>query len=153
MAQITATGSPDALKNAVEKFAPGWTIAHCGTDMDPGLRAEVRGHKNVLVTHPLDRDTACVLSRKVDLPAGRRTTLKLTVGHHPDGDWDLLVKADMRELIRKTVGKATATDGWLDASVDLSEYAGKSVLIELVNKPTGWSWEAGYWAKISIETE
>jgi len=152
MARITFSDSRN-LKQAVEKFAPGWTIAHCGTDMDPGLRAEELGRKNVLLTHPLDKDTPCVLSRKVDIPAGKKTTLKLTVGHHPEGDWDLLVRADMRELLRKTIGKTTAANGWLDVSVDLSEYQGKSILLELYNQPTGWCFEGGYWAKISIETE
>jgi len=38
-------------------------------------------------------------------------------------------------------------------SFDLSEYAGKTVVIELCNQPTGWAWEAGYWAKISTETD
>jgi hypothetical protein len=153
MAQITASGSPDAAKKAVEKFAPGWSIAQCGTDMDPGLRAEEQGRKNVLVTHPLDKGTPCVLSRKVEIPAGKKTALKVTVGHHPDGDWELVVRADMRELLRKTVGKATATGGWLDVSVDFSEYAGKTVLIEIYNQPNGWSWEAAYWSRIAIESE
>jgi len=121
--------------------------------MNPGLRGEEMGRKNVLVTHPLDKDTPCVLSRKVDLPAGKKTTLRLAVGHHPEGDWDLLVRADMRELLRKTIGKTTAANGWLDVSVDLSEYQGKSILLELYNQPTGWCFEGGYWAKISIETE
>jgi hypothetical protein len=153
MAQITASGSPDSVKKAVDKFAPGWSIAQCGTDMDPGLRAEEHGRTNVLVTHPLDKGTPCVLSRKVEIPAGKKTTLKLTVGHHPDGDWDLVVRADMRELLRKTVGKGTATNGWLDVGVDFSEYAGKTVLIELYNQPTGWQWEAGYWAGIKLESQ
>jgi hypothetical protein len=150
MAQITAAGSPAAVKKAVEKFAPGWAVKQCGTDMDPGLRAEARGRKNVLVTHPLDRDTPCILSRKAAIPAGKRTTLALAVGHHPNGDWDLVVRADMRELLRKTVGQETATGGWMDVTVDLSEYAGRTVLIELYNQPTEWSWEAGYWAKIEL---
>ena len=153
MARITAPGSPNAVKKALDTFAPGWTIDHCGTDMDPGLRAQERGKQNVLVTHPLDQDTACVLSRKVEIPAGKKTALALTVGHHPDGDWDLVVRADMQEILRKTVGKTTATNGWLEVTVDLSQYAGKSILLELVNKPTGWAWEAGYWARISVETK
>jgi hypothetical protein len=37
--------------------------------------------------------------------------------------------------------------------VDLSEYQGKSVLMELYNQPTGWLNEAAYWEKITIETE
>jgi hypothetical protein len=86
-------------------------------------------------------------------PAGKKTMLRLTVGHHPDGDWDLVVRADERTLLSKTVGKATTGDGWLDVSVDVSKYAGKSVLVELENKPTGWFCEAGYWAKIAIESE
>ena len=152
MAKITYSESGN-LKKAVAKFAPGWAIANCGNDMEPGLRGEELGRKNVLLTHPLDKNAPCVLSRKVDIPAGKKTALKLTVGHHPEGDWDLVVRADMRELLRKTVGKSTATNGWLDVSVDLSEYQGKSILLELYNQPTGWCFEGGYWSMISIETK
>jgi hypothetical protein len=141
------------LKQDGDKFAPGWAIANCGSEMDPGLRGDERGHKNVLVTHPLDKDTPCVLSRKVEIPAGKKTALQLTVGRHPEGDWDLVVRADMRELLRKPVDKTTAANGWLDVAVDLSEYQGKSVLMELYNQPTGWSNEAGYWEKISLESK
>ena len=152
MTKITYSESGN-LKKAVAKFAPGWAIANCGSDMEPGLRGEELGRKNVLLTHPLDKNTPCVLSRRVDIPVGKKTGLKLTVGHHPEGDWDLVVRADMRELLRKTIGKTTATNGWLDVSVDLSEYQGKSVLLELYNQPTGWCFEGGYWAGISIKTE
>jgi hypothetical protein len=141
------------LKQDADKFAPGWAIANCGGEMDPGLRGDERGHKNVLVTHPLNKETPCVLSRKVEIPAGKKTAIKLTVGRHPEGDWDLVVRADMRELLRKPVDKTTAANGWLDLSVDLSEYQGKSVLMELYNQPTGWLNEAAYWEKITIETE
>ena len=149
-ALITAPSGPEAVRKAVEKFAPGWSVSQCGPEMEPGLRAEERGRANVLVTHPLDRDTPCVLSRKFAIPAEGRTMLRLTVGHHPDGDWDLVVRADMRELLRQTVGRATAKDGWLDLTIDLSEFAGREVFLELLNQPTGWSWEAGYWARLEV---
>ncbi|MEI7900303.1 MAG: ADP-ribosylglycohydrolase family protein [bacterium] len=152
MAKITYSESR-ILKKAVDKFAPGWAIANCGSEMDPGLRADERGHKNVLVTHPLNKETPCVLSRKVEIPAGKKTVIQLTVGRHSEGDWDLVVRADMRELLRKPVDKTTAANGWLDVSVDLSEYQGKSVLIELYNQPSGWCNEAAYWEKVSIVTE
>ncbi len=154
MNQITIPGSAVALKKDVHKLAPGWTIANCGIEMEPGLRDGELGRKNVLITHPLDKVTACVLSRMADIPAGKKTTLKLTVGHHPGGDWDLVVRADARELLHKTIGETTATNGWLDVSVDLSKHQGKSILLELYNQPVGnWCWEGGYWAGISIETE
>ncbi len=153
MAQITASGTPDTFKKAVEKFAPGWKADHCGSDMDPGLRAEERGRQNVLVTHPLDKDTACVLSRKVEVPPGRKSVLKLSVGHHPQGDWVLVVKADGKEILKQAVGKDTAANGWLDVSVPLAPFAGKTVSLEIHNQPNGWSWEAGYWSKIAVESE
>jgi hypothetical protein len=154
MDQINISESAVALKKAVHQLAPGWTIENCGTEMEPSLREGEMGRKNVLITHPRDKDTACVLSRMADIPAGKKTTLKLTVGHHRGGDWDLVVRADARELVRKSVGATTTTNGWLDVSVDLSKYQGKSILLELYNQPAGnWCWEGGYWAGIAIETE
>jgi hypothetical protein len=152
MARITASAGMDLAK-AIEKFAPGWKVANCGSEMDPGLRAEWAGKKNVLATHPLDRDTGCVLSKTIAIPAGKRTTLRLVVGHDPQGDFDLIVKADGKELLKKPVSAQTATAHWLTETIDLSSFAGKSVKLELVNQPSGWSYEAAYWAEISVKSE
>ena len=148
MAQITATAGKDMAK-AAEKFGGGWKVAKCGGDMNPGFYEEMHGKKNVLMTHPLSRTVACVLSKKAKIPAGK-TTLALTVGHHPEGDWVLIVKADGKELLKKTIGPESAKDLWTDVTVDLSKYAGKEVKLELVNQPSEWKFEAGYWAKIDL---
>jgi hypothetical protein len=153
MAKITRTDMPEQMADAVKKFAPGWKIADCGSDMDPGLRAEWRGRKNVLVTHPADPSTGCVLSKKVSVPAGKKTTLRLVVGHDPQGDFDLIVRIGNQQVLRKPVGPQTATAGWLAEEIDLSPYAGKEVKIQLVNQPTGWSFEAAYWAEIAVVTQ
>ncbi|MHC4207081.1 MAG: ADP-ribosylglycohydrolase family protein, partial [Planctomycetota bacterium] len=153
MEKITAIDGINISK-AVSKFAPGWKIRNCGDDMDPGLRAEEMGKSNVLVTHPLDDDTGCELSRKVKLPAGKNTMLRLTVGHHPEGDWDLIVAVNGKEIARKTVSKeTTGRDVWMQAEVNLSDYAGKEVKLTLTNQPTGWRFEAGYWAEISLVSQ
>ena len=152
MAKITAIAGKD-ISEAVSKFAPGWKVKSCGFDMDPGLKEQELGKSNVLVTHPLDRRTGCQLSRQVKLPAGKKTTLRLTVGHHPDGDWDLIVAAGGKEISRKAVSKETAPDGWMQTEVDLSDFAGKEVKLELINQPTGWKFEAGYWAEISLVSQ
>jgi hypothetical protein len=149
----TGGGQAVDLKAAVEKFAPGWTVKDCGSEMDPGLKDQFGGKKDVLCTHPLNRDTGCTLSRKIDVPEGKKTTLAIVVGHDPRGDFDLIVKADGKELLRKPVGKDTAKDGWLETEVDLSSHAGKTVNLELVNQPSGWSWEAAYWAKIAVQSK
>ena len=64
MAKITALVGRD-LSKAIEKFAPGWKVTKCGHDMDPGLRAELRGRKNVLVTHPLSEDIPEILTGQI----------------------------------------------------------------------------------------
>jgi hypothetical protein len=142
-------GKADIAKD-VEKFTPGWTVADCGNDMEPGLRAEWGGRKNVLVTHPMSTAKPCVLSRKMNVPAGE-PKLVLDVAHDPRGDWELVIKADGRELHKQLVAKSTAKDGWLRVEIDLSPFARQAVTIQLENRANGWSWEAGYWAKIAIE--
>jgi len=152
LAKITATPGVD-LTRAVKRFAPDWKATHCGPDMNPGLRAQWAGKRNVLVTHPLDKSTGCVLTKKVSIPAGKKTALELVVGHHPQGDWSLVVKAEGKVLLKKPIGKDTATAGWMRARVDLSAYAGRQIKLELVNQPTGWMCEAAYWARIDLTSK
>jgi hypothetical protein len=149
MAKITVGNFSEDLA----RFAPGWKIAHCGSDMDPGLKAEWEGKKKVFVTHPADPNTGCVLSKSIDVPAGKTTTLRVVVGHSPNGDFDLIVRANGRQLLRTPVGKATAKGLWLEKSVDLSPLAGTKVNLELVNQPSGWMCEAAYWAAIDVKSE
>ncbi|MEJ5250351.1 MAG: ADP-ribosylglycohydrolase family protein [Chthonomonadetes bacterium] len=151
MARIRELPWAKALAKSFEEWSSGWTLLDCGEDMEPGLRQEWNGRRNVFVTHPLNQQTACRIVRTLNLPAGRKSLLKLTVGHHPQGDWTLVVKANGEQILRQVVGRETARNGWLDVAIDLSRYAGQSVRVELLNEPSGWSWEAGYWAQIAIE--
>ena len=73
---------------------------------------------------------------------------------NPQGDFDLIVRANGQQLLRKPVSKKTATSGvWLKESLDLSRFAGTTVQLELVNQPTGWSFEAAYWAEIAVHSD
>ena len=140
--------APAAVAEAFAAFAPGWKMTDCGSDMNPGLRQQLNG-RIAFVTHPLNEKTPCILSRKLDVPQGAK--LRLIVGHHPDGDWDLIVRTNGKSILQKTIGKSTSTNGWLEVTADLSAFSGQSIQLELLNQPTGWSWEAGYWAKIVVE--
>lgn len=152
MAQITARNVPRAVTLAAGDILPGWEVNDCGTDMNPGLREEYAGRNNVLLTHPLDRETGCVLSRKVNLPAGKKSTLRITVARDTRGDFDLIVRVNGEELLRKPVSSQTTTDDpWLMQDVDLSGFAGQQgVKVELINQPSDWSYEAAYWADLRI---
>jgi hypothetical protein len=144
---------PMSIEEGIEKIAPGWKVSNCGDSMEPGLHGKLRGRKNVLVTHPAMDKTACVLSKEVDIPAGEKTVLKLSVSHCPGGDWDLIVKVNGRKLMKRAIGKGTVIDGWADLEIDLSGSAGKKIKLELLNQPSGWKREAAYWQKIEVESK
>ncbi|MCU0980244.1 MAG: ADP-ribosylglycohydrolase family protein [Pirellulaceae bacterium] len=67
MAKITVAATPAGWQKALDTFAPGWKLSDCGTDMDSGLRAEFGGKKNVFVSHPLNGNTGCKLSKKIEV--------------------------------------------------------------------------------------
>jgi len=152
-ALITAANVPNHMPAAVAAFAPGWTISDCGPDMEPGLRDQWGGRNNILMVHPLDHQTGCALTRKIDVPARGKTSLKLAVAHDPRGDFDLIVKIDGKPVLTQGVGPDTTADLWLDKTINLTPYAGETITIDLVNQPSYWRFEAAYWANISVVTE
>jgi hypothetical protein len=139
------------IQEAVSHHFPGWTITDCGPDMDPGIR-EFFGRQNVLLTHPKERGVPCILSRTVQVPQNGRCELKLTVTHHDQGDWDLIVKADGKEIFKRSIGKENdpPNSRWSNIKIDLAPFAGKTIKLELLNQPSGWAFEGGYWATIDV---
>jgi len=136
------------LSDTMEKFAPGWKASKCAGGWNMGLQVEWNGRQNVLMTHPLTHKTACEISRKVEITAGKKTSLQLLVGHQPNGKWDLAFKADDVELLKRTVSKTTAQAGWLKVNIDLSELAGKTVNLQLFNQAG-----LGYWGDIRVMSD
>jgi hypothetical protein len=131
----------------VATFAPGWKVRDWGGPaMKPGLRTQWDGRKKVLLTHPLSKTVPCVLSRKLEVPAGKKSTLELEVTNHPKGNWKLIVVVNGKEELSEDVTQTK----WQRFEVDLSKHAGKTVNVELQNQATGWSHEAAYWSRIKI---
>ena len=140
------------LSEAIALRFPGWSLRDCGPDMEPGLRDNYRGRRNVFLTHPLDRQTPCVLFTVRDIPAGRKTTLHAIVGHHQGGDWELVIRINGSPQQTLTIGSEGGDrNGWREISFDLTPFAGgNNVTIELENKANGWYCEAGSWAELDI---
>ena len=121
--------------------------------MKPGLSASLRGKSNVLVTHPVDRDTPCALSRTVDIPQGTRTVLAVVVSHHPRGNWNLKLKVNGQQKEEtRPISTKTCPDGWCRVEFDLSDWSGQTVKLELLNEASDWYYEAGYWSEIKIDS-
>lgn len=140
------------IEAAVAAILPGWTIKDCGPDMDPGKRNEFRGRQNVLMTHPLNREVPCTLARRVDIPEGKKTVLTMVVSNHPGHDWELVIRinGEVRGVV--VIDDAFTNRGWAEIMFDLTSFAGRNILIELENRANGWSFEAGYWASLTIES-
>ena len=118
----------------------------------PSLR-EHFGHPNVLRTHPVSQDVPFVMSTPVAVPAGQKTTLFLEVSHLPECDWNLVVKVNNRTLHDSIIGPETTREGWATKDLDLSEFAGKTVNLELLNKANGWDGESAVWGRIEIRSD
>jgi hypothetical protein len=142
LAEIRGLG-PSAIKE-FKRCAPGWEVK---PSKSLGMLELVNGKKNVFVTYPADKNTPCILTRKVDIPADLHTNLRLKVGHDLRGGWTLIVKANGKEVYSWDVVK----EPWVDIRVNLSDYAGQTVKLELVNKPSRfWANEWAYWKSFEI---
>jgi len=136
----------------VAAFAPGWKIRDCDPYKRTILLKRWGGRENVLATRPLSETVPCVLSRSVDIPSGKKTTLELNVCNDQwAGRWKLIVQVDGTEIFAKMID----ADKWQKFSVDLSAYAGKTIDIELLHQPTGWktAYEGAYWENIEIRSQ
>ena len=93
-----------------------------------------------------------VAERRIDISSGKKTVLTAVVSNHPGYDWELVIR--INETVQKTVvvDDTLTQRGWAEVSLDLTPFAGRNVLIELENKANGWSFEAGYWANLNIES-
>ena len=81
-----ASGTGSNLAADVATFAPGWNVRDWGGPaMKPGLRTQWDGRKKVLLTHPLSKTVPCVLSRKIEVPTGKKTILELGRHQSPEG--------------------------------------------------------------------
>ncbi|MCL2743409.1 MAG: ADP-ribosylglycohydrolase family protein [Planctomycetaceae bacterium] len=139
------------IEDAVAALLPGWSVKNCGPDMDPGMREQYRGKKNVIMTHPLNREVPCALERRIDVPANKKTVLKAVVSNHQEFDWELVIRVNGSVQKTVTIDKELTKGGWAEVDFDLTPFAGSSVQVELENKANGWMCEAGYWSKIAVE--
>jgi len=139
-------------EESLDKYFLGFRASRMGVDMTPGYRVEYRGRTNVFMTHPESREVGAVLSKTASVEPG--ASFRFLVANHRKGDqigdFDLIVKLDGVEVYKQTVSQETTDDDWLPVEIDLSDYAGKDVLIEIVNQPNGWSWEAAYFTEFEI---
>jgi hypothetical protein len=131
-----------------------WSEWKITTSVEPGFSGIVASYgdrSSVYVTHPLDKSTPAKLEREVDIPSGKKTALSFWVTCHQQGDFELRIYVDNKEVLKEIVGPPGS--GWREKKIDLSLYAGKRVALRLENFPNNWSWEQAYWSDLAITSE
>jgi bacillopeptidase F (M6 metalloprotease family) len=72
------------------------------------------------------------------------------VGHYIYCQWFLVVMANSDEILRQEVSPDTSVDGWMDVTLDLSAYAGKTIQLELWNQGGGYGNGGAYWGLLEL---
>lgn len=154
---LLTSSDPRAFSPIVTPVAVGFGLSGQGGELQ--LLARYRGRETVLCTRPEGNDTrqAVRLTRAVELPAETESRLDFAVSREtpPEAEqasWKLQVFANGRELVSKVIDSATLDDEWLDMSVDLSEFAGRRVRLELRHQSGDGDRPAAYWHNVRIDS-
>ncbi len=146
------SSKPQDFAALVEQLLPGYSTQKCG---EGGVAVTLDYHgRPALRTHPVSQNVPCVLTSKMSLPTGGKIKLRLVVASHEEGDWTLVVNVNGETMSQSVIGRSDAGKvEWREVSIDLSQFSGQAVTIDLLNKANGWSYEFGYWNAAEIVSE
>lgn len=131
-----------------------FTTQFSATEMAHGLirLREHAGQTDVLRTYPNAPDKPSVLRAGVTLPQDKPAMLDLHVTHYPNADWQLVVKVNGESIHQELIEEKLTVPqrGWASIQVDLSQFAGQKIYLEVLNQSNNWSNEFAYWKRIAI---
>ncbi len=148
----SAANFPPIDRESVALWNPDWRVTAPDFEGTPAKLVEFAGQRNVLLTHPFDREKPAALERELTLPAGQKTTLKFLAAAHEKGDWELRVLANGKLLLKQLIARQTSTV-WQPVTLDLTPLAGQKITLRLENAANGWSHEFGYWTPLELKSE
>ena len=128
-----------------------WKITSSSEPGSTGLLPSYGDRTSVYMTHPPKQGVPATLEREVDVPTGKKTKLSFWVSCHQQGDFELRVFADGKELLKEIIGPKGS--GWREKSIDLTSFAGRRVALRLENYPNNWEWEHAYWSDLKITSD
>jgi len=142
-----------SLRCAAEKVLPGWTLLSGERDQKTGLRSELTGAPDVMVTRAAS--TPVRLMRRVRLSGGGTPRLMLEIGHDPASRSKLEIRAGGLPLLQTapepTPSNPTiATDQWQRLQINLSAYAGRDAWITIVQEQAGDAPAYMYWKRAEV---
>ena len=161
MAQIKVETSK--LEKDFSAVFPGWKLLNCAHVKEVGRAIERKVKTDMaFTTHPQSEASPVMITKNVEIPRGKKTTLKLAVTGYEgrDQEWELLVRVDMADVFQKVIKGNMGS--WSPASdlqaieIDLTPYAGQEIMIDLYNRPAPGGnplTALAYWGNIEIVSE
>lgn len=140
------------MQTRLNEWAPGWTISGWGQEMNPGFHNQYGGEFDVLITHPTNAETPCVLNWQGTVPNGNPVlNLRVAASDYAAGaDWMLRIRIDGQVVLEQIIKNETTDITWNPVNLDLSAYAGKNTLIQLENHVGISRYPAAAWDTIRI---
>lgn len=119
------------------------------------LRREVAGQLEALQTHPLEADKPFTMRTVLSIPADRTTTLDMHVTHFEKADWQLVVRADGETIHEQRIDESLTIPqrGWATVQVDLSRFAGQTILLEVQAVSNDWQHEYAFWKRVHVVSQ
>lgn len=146
-----ASTKPDEFPALIEQLLPGYSTTKVG---EGGVEVIGNHHgRPALQTHPVSRSEACQLSTSTTLPTAKKVALRLSVASHEHGDWQLLLNVNGQTRHQSIVKRGQSGVEWKDLIIDLTDFAGQPVTIELLNKANDWSNEFAFWNAAEIVSQ
>jgi outer membrane protein assembly factor BamB len=132
---------------------PGW---HPETNYGQRFQlvpGDVRGETSVM-SAKVDLTNEVRLMQFVTVPAGRKTTLRLRFGNAPNQRWSLTVRTGGQQLLEQLVEDPGSTNGWREAVVDLTPFAGKRIPVQLIHSlPPSQPVSEAFWRRALVVVE
>lgn len=131
---------------------PGWSPAAVYPVTYKLSAGEARGETFVLSSKLVDAQDIALVG-EFDIPAGRKTSLHLRVGNQPERRWTLGVRVENQMLLEKTIEDAGSANGWHEATVDLTPFAGRRVPIQLLHSAPKQHHTEVLWKRAAVVVE
>lgn len=139
---------PVIPRSDMRLWSPDWKVVACGVEMQPGLRDEMYGRKDVLLIHPVNKEEPAVIAADLKVPAEGNPKLSIEVASDRQGDFALkvlVVDKLVKEELIDTHGE------WKTVEIDMEPYSGKTVNVRIENCANGWQNEAAYLGRIVLK--
>ncbi|MCA9037003.1 MAG: c-type cytochrome [Planctomycetaceae bacterium] len=146
-----SSNNPPEFTALVADILPGFATEKSGVD-GVAVLSNYNG-RPALRTHPVSRNEPCRLHGSMTVPDSRKPVLRVSIAADHRGDWQLVVRINGTDKLASIIRSPSAMNRWKDIEIDLSEYRGQTVRIELLNKANDWSYEFGYWNAVEMLAE